>query len=197
MPEHTFSQLVDLEQVRQLLESHNRLSGMAYGLFDAHENNLIAVGWQDICSRFHRVNPVTCAYCRESDAFIKAHLHDAKGEPLEYRCKNNMIDIAMPIVIEGRHLATFFTGQFFYDDQPPNRDYFIMQAMALGFDTESYLEALDRVPILSHEHIRLNVLFLLTIRSLNSALPPARPSCRWPGIGPRWPTRPKVFFWLT
>jgi len=67
---------------------------MAYGLFDAEENNLIAVGWQDICVRFHWVHPVTTASCRESDAFIKAHLHDNKGEPLEYRCKNSMIDIA-------------------------------------------------------------------------------------------------------
>lgn len=160
MIDHTLTQLVNLEQVRQLLESHNRLSGMAYGLFDTDENNLIAVGWQDICVRFHRANPVTAASCRESDAFIKAHLHDAKGEPLEYRCKNNMIDIAMPIVIEGRHLGTFFTGQFFYDDSPPDRDFFVTQAMALGFDTEEYLKALDRVPLLSHEHIRGNVLFL-------------------------------------
>jgi len=160
MIDHTFGELVNLEQVRQLLESHNRLSRMAYGLFDAEENNLIAVGWQDICARFHRVNPVTAASCRESDAFIKLHLHDNKGEPLEYRCKNNMIDIAMPIVIEGRHLGTFFTGQFFYDDSPPDRDFFVTQAKKLGFDVEEYLEALDRVPLLSHEHIRGNVLFL-------------------------------------
>src|SRR5512136_950664 len=110
MTDHTFSQLLNLEQVRQLLDSHNRLSKMAYGLFDAHENNLVAVGWQDICMRFHRVHPVTCAYCRESDAYIKTHLHDCKGAPLEYRCKNNMIDIAMPIVIDGKHWGTFFTG---------------------------------------------------------------------------------------
>jgi len=56
---YTIEQLVDLTQVRQLLESHHRLSGMAYGLFDSNENNLIAVGWQDICTRFHRVHPVT------------------------------------------------------------------------------------------------------------------------------------------
>lgn len=160
MTDYTFSELVDLEQVRQLLEAHNRLSKMAYGVFDPHENNLIAVGWQEICTRFHRTNPVTCAYCHESDAYIKAHLHNFNGKPLEYRCKNNMIDIAMPILLEGRHLATFFTGQFFYDDSPPDRDYFIQQGKALGFDIEAYLQALDRVPMLSREHIQGNVVFL-------------------------------------
>lgn len=160
MIDHTFSQLVDIEQVRQLLESHYRISGMPNGLFDAEENNLIKAGWQDICTRFHRVNPVTCAYCRESDAFIKAHLHDKLGEPLEYRCKNGMIDIAMPIVIEGRHLASFITGQFFFDDAPPDRNFFVKQGKALGFDEEEYLRALDRVPLFSREHVRSNLLFM-------------------------------------
>lgn len=160
MTGYSFKQLIDLAQVRQLLESHHRLSGMAYGLFDTDENNLIAVGWQDICVRFHRVNPVTAARCRESDAFIKAHLHDAGGDFLEYRCKNGMIDIAMPILIDGEHLATFFTGQFFYDDTPPDRDFFIAQAETLGFDRDEYLQALDRVPLFSRGHIRDNVLFL-------------------------------------
>ncbi|HEX5392383.1 MAG TPA: PocR ligand-binding domain-containing protein [Rhodocyclaceae bacterium] len=158
--EVNFSQLVDLEQVRQLMEGHFQLSGMAYGLFDANENNLIAVGWQDICTKFHRVHPVTCDRCRESDAFIKAHLHDVRRDLLEYHCKNNMIDIAMPIVIDGKHLATFFTGQFFYDDDPPNRQFFIEQAEALGFDTETYLRALDRVPIFSRAYVHGNVMFL-------------------------------------
>lgn len=155
-----FSELVDLEQVRQLLQAHNRLSKMAYGLFDAHENNLVAVGWQEICIRFHRAHPITCAYCHESDAFIKAHLHDLSRKPLEYCCKNNLIDIAFPIIIEGQHLATFFTGQFFYEDSPPDRDYFVRQAKQVGFDVDEYLRALDQVPHLSHEHIQGNVAFL-------------------------------------
>jgi PAS domain S-box-containing protein len=160
MPDCEFSQLVDLEQVRQLLESHHRLSGMAYGLLDTNENALVAVGWQDICTRFHRVHPVTCARCRESDAFIKAHLQDASEELLEYRCKNNMIDIAMPIIIDGKHRATFITGQFFYKDDPPDREFFVNQAQALGFNAKEYLAALDKVPLYSREHIRGNVLFL-------------------------------------
>lgn len=160
MTDYSFEQLIDLEQVRELLESHNRLSGMAYGLFDTNENNLIAVGWQDICMKFHRVHPVTCALCRESDAFIKAHLHDTPGEMLEYRCKNNMIDIALPIIFDGRHQATFFTGQFFYEDDPPDREFFVRQAESLGFDKEKYLDALDRVPLLSHEHVQDNLMVL-------------------------------------
>ncbi len=160
MADYTFDQLVDLEQIKQLLESHHQFSGMAYGLFDSVENNLIAVGWQDICVNYHRVHPVTASRCRESDAFIKSHLAEYSGGLLEYRCKNGMIDIAMPILIEGEHLATFFTGQFFYEDAPPEREFFIRQAATLGFDNINYINALDRVPRFSREYIRDQVLFL-------------------------------------
>jgi diguanylate cyclase (GGDEF)-like protein len=163
MTDYKFNQLVNLEQLQQLLESHHRLSGMACGLFDANENNLLAVGWQQICTQFHRINPVSCARCRESDAFVKAHLHNHNAPPREYRCKNNMIEIAIPIVIDGHHLATVSTGQFFYDDEPPDRDLFIAQGNALNFSQAEYLQALDAVPLLSREYVRNHVLFLFNI----------------------------------
>lgn len=160
MAQYSFDQLVDITQVRQLLETHHTLTGMAYGVFDTGERNLIAVGWQDICLQFHRVHPVSCAYCRESDASIKERLHDFAGDFLEYRCKNGMIDVAMPIVIDGEHMATFFTGQFFYDDNRPDPEYFRIQSSALGFDTDGYLAALERVPVFSRDFIHNNMLFL-------------------------------------
>lgn len=157
---YQFDQLVNLEQLRKLLDSHNGFSGMAYGLFDTDENNLLAVGWQDICTQFHRVHPVSCARCRESDAYLKKHMTGFTGEFLEYRCKNGMLDVAMPVMVEDRHLATFFVGQFFYDDDLPDREFFIKQADELGFEQEAYLAALDRVPVFSREHVRTNMLFL-------------------------------------
>jgi PAS domain S-box-containing protein len=160
MTEYTFGQLIDVDQVRRLLESHHQLSGMAYGLLDNSENNMVSVGWQEICTRFHRVHPVCSERCRESNAFIKAHLHDVGDGFLEYRCDNGMIDVAMPIVIEGRHLATFFAGHFFYDDAPPDRSFFLAQAREFGFDPDDYLAALDRAPVFSREYIRANLKIL-------------------------------------
>jgi len=79
---------------------------------------------------------------------------------VEYRCTNGMIDAAMPIVINGRHLASFYIGQFFYDDDPPDREFFIARAAEFGFDRESYLSALDRVPLFTRKHVRNNLPFL-------------------------------------
>ncbi len=160
MIEYSFEQLINIDQLRHLLEAHNSLSGMAYGLYDSNENHIVSVGWQDICSRFHRVHPVCSERCHESKTYFQANLHESGDGFLEYRCRNGIIDAAMPILIEERHLATFYIGQFFYADDPPDRAYFLDQAREFGFDPDEYLEALERVPVLNREHVRANVKFL-------------------------------------
>ncbi|NVN92386.1 MAG: PocR ligand-binding domain-containing protein [Desulfuromonadales bacterium] len=154
MTKLAFDQLVDIEQIQHILETHYKITGVLSAILDTDENILVAAGWQDICTLFHRVHPETCERCRESDAYIKAHLPDFTGEYLDYKCKNGLRDVAVPIIIAGEQLATFFTGQFFYDDDKPDVEYFREQAREFGFDEESYLKALSRVPVFTREQIR-------------------------------------------
>jgi PAS domain S-box-containing protein len=149
----SFVQLVDIEHIRQLLEAQYKITGILSAILDTDENILVAVGWQDICTRFHRAHPAACERCRESDAYIKAHLRDFNGGYLDYRCRNGLRDVAMPIIIGGEHLATFFTGQFFYDDDKPDVEFFRAQAREFGFDEDAYLAALSTVPICTREQI--------------------------------------------
>jgi len=160
MCNYSLDQLVTIEQVRQLLESHHRISGMACGLMDNDEAIIVAAGLQEICTRFHWDNPESFAGCWRGDPDIKADLHSFTGDMYECRCQNGMVNIAMPVIVDGRRLATFFIGQFFYDDTPPDREYFIAQVEELGFDRYVYLETLDRVPVFSREHVRDNLRFL-------------------------------------
>jgi diguanylate cyclase (GGDEF)-like protein/PAS domain S-box-containing protein len=157
---YRFEELVNVTKLSSLLQSHHGFSGMAYGLFDTNANILLTAGWQDICTRFHRVHPISCARCRENDASVRANQNGIKGEYLESPCKNGLIDVAMPVMVEGRHLATFLVGQFFYEDRLPEREFFVRQADECGFDQDQYLAALERVPVFSREHIRSNMQFL-------------------------------------
>src|SRR5512135_3056415 len=111
MTKLTFAKLVDIEQIQHLLEAQYQITGVLSAILDTDENILAAAGWQDICTRFHRIHPVACERCRESDAHIKTHLPDFTGGYLDYMCKNGLRDVAVPIIIAGEHLATFFTGQ--------------------------------------------------------------------------------------
>jgi signal transduction histidine kinase/CheY-like chemotaxis protein len=149
-------ELVDLAPIQRLAEANYRASGMPIGIIDAGDGAvLVGVGWQDICTRFHRVHPDTAARCRESDDFIKAHLSDAG--PCEYRCRNGLRDIGLPIRVDGQHLATLFMGQFFYEGEAPDRAFFVEQARQVGFEEGPYLSALERVPVFSRARVE-NVL---------------------------------------
>lgn len=158
-----FAEIVDIEKLRELCESYTMVTGAVTALLELDGTVLIATGWQDICTRFHRVNEATACRCRESDTILAGKL--AGGAPYNsYKCKNGLIDVAVPITIRGEHVANFFTGQFF--TEAPDRDYFVRQAEEFGFDKDSYLEALQRVPIFSEETIKAMMLFFSRLARL-------------------------------
>ena len=145
--------LVDLSAVQKMAESHYQSTGMPIGIIDAFDNSiLVGVGWQDICHNFHRTNPESVKRCHASDNFIKQNLKI--GEVCKYKCKNGLWDIAIPIVVKEVHLATLFIGQFFYEKETPDKQFFIEQAHRFGFDRDEYLKTLERVPIVKHEKVQ-------------------------------------------
>ena len=151
-----FSKLVDIEALRQLFESFTDITGATTALLDLEGNILIATGWQDICTRFHRIHDETAKRCLESDTVLAGQLKKGARYNI-YKCKNGLVDVAVPIIIRDEHVANFFTGQFFLE--APNEAYFIRQAKRFGFEQQAYLSALKRVPVFSEE----------TIKSINQA----------------------------
>ena len=165
---YKFSDIVDVKAVQALMDKLWDASGIPTGIIDVHGTVLVATGWQDICLQFHRQNPETDARCRESDDYLTRHLQNFAELPecgyIEYRCGNGMIDIAIPIVIEGRHLANIFLGQFFYE--PPDEQFFIEQARHYGFDEEAYLQVLHKVPIFSRQKVSEILAFNISLVNL-------------------------------
>ena len=152
MSDYRLADLLDLAILQKMADAHYRAAGMPIGIIDAFDGSiLVGAGWQDICVKFHRANPVSLQRCRESDNYIKDRL--AEGEACRYKCANGLWDIGMPIVVAGRHLATLFLGQFFYEGEAPDREFFIRQARQFGFDVDAYLAALERVPVFSRDKV--------------------------------------------
>jgi PAS domain S-box-containing protein len=143
--------LIDFHALQDLMNSFYKITRIGIGINDIKGNVQVATGWQDICTNFHRIHPETLKNCLESD--IHLSLAMGKGETL-YKCKNGMWDLATPLVIGGRHIANIFLGQFFFEDEVPDYDFFRKQAEAYGFDVDEYLAALDSVPRWSHELVR-------------------------------------------
>ena len=137
-----FSELVNIDSLKKMAENIYAAVGIPIGIIDVAGTIIIATGWQDICTKFHRVHPVTCTQCSISDQYISDHILD--GGYISYKCLNSMWDIALPIVISGEHLATIFFGQFFREDEVIDKEYFKAQAIEFGFDEKEYLDALSK-----------------------------------------------------
>ena len=135
------------------------LTGMVTAILDNRGQILEASGWQDICTKFHRVNRETASHCTESDLFLANNLKP--GEYKDYRCKNGLWDVVTPLFIDNRHTGNIYSGQFFYDDEEIDEEYFIKQAEKYGFEREAYIEALRKVPKFSHETISSLMSFLV------------------------------------
>ena len=158
-----FIQLVDIGELRELCESFTALSGAVTAILDLEGNILVATGWQDICTQFHRVHPETASRCRTSDTVLASRLKKGKHYNI-YKCRNGLVDVAVPITIGGEHVAHFFTGQFFFE--PPEKEFFIHQAELFGFDQTAYLEALSRVPIYTEDQVMAMLAFFSRLARL-------------------------------
>jgi PAS domain S-box-containing protein len=157
--------LIDFKQVDILLEGFNKATGFVTAILDLDGNVLSKSGWRQICTEFHRINPETSKKCTISDTALAGKM--AEGEHYHYyECLNGLVDVAVPVVIRGEHIANLFSGQFFFED--PDRKFFQEQAERYGFDEKKYLEALDKVPVVSKERVKTAMDFLLNMTQLIS-----------------------------
>lgn len=142
--------LLDIPLLQNLQDKLNIIYSFPSAIIDNDGKILTAVAWQDICTKFHRQNAQCEKECIKSDQYILGHLPDANST-VSYQCPHGLIDNAIPIMIDGKHLGNFFTGQFFLEK--PELDYFRKQAKKYGFDEKAYLEALEKVPIWTKEKL--------------------------------------------
>ena len=151
MSNYRLSDLLDMSIIQKLADSNFSASGLPMTLTDAVDGSfLVKSGWPGICTYFHRVNPLSVEQCRISDNFVNEHLDE---NIIKYRCNNGLWHIAMPIIVSGRHMATLFLTQFWFDWEKIDRQFFIDQAQKYVFDMDSYLAALDRMPVFSNEKV--------------------------------------------
>jgi signal transduction histidine kinase/ligand-binding sensor protein len=147
--QYRFADLVDLPSFQQMMQSWYSVAGVATALLDTDRNSLCAVGWQDICARFHRLSPQTERRCNQCDDYLFSHLQD--GPYVATQCSKGLMNCAMPVMVKGEQVATLFMGQFLHE--PPDEEFFRHQAHELGVDEQAYLAALRQVPIISEERL--------------------------------------------
>ncbi len=160
--------LLDLPSVQSLVQDFYELAHIPMFILDLKGNPLVAAGWQEICTKFHRAHPEACKNCQESDLQLSSGI--VPGEFRLYKCKNNIWDVATPLMVGGQHVGNLFSGQFFLTDEAVDYALFRSQAKQYGFDEQEYLAALDRVPRLSRKAVETSMSFYMKLAQLLSQL---------------------------
>ncbi|MBZ9686417.1 PocR ligand-binding domain-containing protein [Clostridium estertheticum] len=145
---YELSNLIDICQLQNLLNSFYNATGISTGIVARDGTILTATAWKDLCTKFHRINPKSQLRCVESDAQILKQLENG-DKFLNFKCKNGLTDLGVPIIVEGVFLATIFAGQVLFEE--PDIEYFKRQAKEFGFDEDAYLKALKEIPIVNRE----------------------------------------------
>jgi PAS domain S-box-containing protein len=160
--------IINVEELQPMMESLFKTTSVGGAILDISGKVLVSSAMEDICAKFHRVNPDTAKNCLESDLAL------ADGVPAgtfkAYRCKNNMWDMVSPIVVGGKHLGNIYIGQLFYEDEQVDYELFRKQARQHGFDETEYMAALDRVPRLKRETVDSAMAFYAKFAGMISSL---------------------------
>lgn len=153
---------VDFDRANTLLEGFNKVTGFVTAILDLEGNILSKSGWREICTNFHRVHPEMASNCMISDTELSKIGENDQYH--YYKCLNGLVDVSMPIVVRGEHIANLFSGQFFMEE--PDYTFFKMQAHKFGLDESTYLEALAKVPVVSKEKVEITISFLVDIAKM-------------------------------
>ena len=162
------SDLIDVADVQCMMDNFYKFAHIPMAIIDLNGKVLVGVGWQKICTDFHRVNHETLRHCIESD--LKLTIGIPKGEFKLYKCKNGMWDMATPIYIGGQHMGNLFIGQFFFENETIDYNYFNSQASKFKFNTIEYFDALRVVPFISKEDLESAKIFFVKLADSLSKL---------------------------
>lgn len=154
------TEVLDIPSLTALFEALTAMNNVVTALLDLEGKVLIATGWRDSCSLFHRVHSETAARCLESDTALASGLAEGSRYNV-YNCRNGLVDVAVPVRVDGYHVGNLFTGQFF--SEPPDLDAFRAKARLYGFDEEAYVAAIAAVPVFSREEVERTMAFLVLL----------------------------------
>ena len=159
---YSLKELLDIPRLQELVVSLDQISTMPTAIVDIEGSILVDMVWQNICTKFHHMNPITKKICLQSDQQIEANL----GERAEtvYQCPLGLRHSIIPIIVEEKHLGNLLTSQHF--SESPEEAFFIAQASQYGFNEDDYLEALRKVPFFSEETLHKNLNFIHSLTQM-------------------------------
>ncbi len=147
-------EILSIPKVQAISDAFYAATGLPTAIVTTTGDVLSGSGWQEACTRFHRNHPEARKICQQSDTRLRQGLLGGEKSVI-YQCPHGLIDAAAPIVLEGRHVANYFTGQFLHrKPDPETLGFFEAQAERYGFEKKAYLKAIQKLPIIPEHRIQ-------------------------------------------
>jgi signal transduction histidine kinase len=160
------AKILDIPELQKMMDNLFEVTKIGFSLIDLEGNVLVATGWQEICTKFHRRNPQTLKNCLESDLELTKGV--GEGEYRIYQCKNGLVDIVTPLFIGGKQVANIFSGQFFFVGEGDDVDRFFNQAEKYCFNIEDYIAAFKKAPRWDRAHVERIMQFYTKLTNMLS-----------------------------
>ena len=155
--------IIDIDKISALIKAFSKIADIELSIKDLDGKVLAQTKWQRICTDFHGTHPETAEKCIQSDAIMVGDLKNGKKFTI-CKCLNGLIDTVSPIIVDGKHVANLFAGQFLFE--APDMEFFRKQAKEFGFDEDAYLKAVAEIPIISKSKAKTITSFMVKLTGL-------------------------------
>lgn len=143
--------IIDLKFLQDFQDSFANATNVACLMVDDNGPITKPSNFTEFCIKLTRGCKAGYKNCNECD--IKWGKIAAKNKkPVIYNCHTGLTDFAVPIVVNGKHIASILGGQIL--THSPDKEKFRQISIKLGINEKAYLEALDKIKIVQPEQVK-------------------------------------------
>lgn len=142
---------MNISDLKELIESIYSMTGISCFIKNADGETIILTKYNKICEKLHKDDSLIRFRQCEAEKNILHQIKNGKDYAV-CQCKNSLIYIGAPILINGNYIATLFAGQVF--SKEPDIECFKVQAKKFKFNEEEYIKSIKEIPIISEEKVK-------------------------------------------
>jgi two-component system response regulator YesN len=152
---NTIEDIVDMRLMERILGTFSKATGLRVYIIDQEGEMIVkpidAAGMSSFCQQVRQVGRPRCSRC-----YARAGKEAAKyGEPYIFRCHAGLVLWAVPLMVEGEHVATIICGQVLMWEP---EDFFWEEieeyTRPLGLDSRGLMERAGELSVVSADRVQ-------------------------------------------
>ena len=160
--------IFNVQAIQSLMDDFYKLAHIPIGIIDLKGNVLVGVGWQDICTKFHRAHPETLqALCGKRHRVIR---RCSSGRAKDVQVQKQHVGHSDPNHRGRSACWKYFPGSVLFEGESLDYEFFRSQARQYGFNEEEYIAALEKVPRFSPSVVDRIMTFFMKFANMLSQL---------------------------